>query len=371
MSIDRETPEYPWLGTKPNSAVWFDLDSAIRQAISAIGDPETDNLNSTRDSYSEAIQEFLEQIRILLFVEPEIVITGNDSVESYLAEYLDIKHLNEMKIFLFNKLENLSDERLRQSLGSIFDFLKRWVDESSSQLNVFEFVPRGSAKQAGSISETQAISHWKRRLSAIQREAESAIASANAVRQAETFVVEAERASSAARQAAGLAGNNALSTHFSELSTEEAVRAFRWTLVAIASLLSTVLLGFAFSWWRVFDSMWASIVGHLAVILPMIAVATYSASIAHHHRTSALWASSAAVQLNTVAAYVEQLTLADSRESIVYSLGTRVFAAPDLTGATPTDKVTVFPPAVVDLIKDLISAVKKDGPDVSSTSPHG
>lgn len=345
---------YPWDSEdNPNASDWIALDRAIIDAALKV-------LHAGQEAEEEPegnaiiASNMLYQLRDLLLFSPMTIIDGNRALDRYLPLYLE-KATPELSGYL-----RAVANRDGKPVDDLIQFLLQWIDTASFTLTF--------AGPTTLISEKHAIERWNARLVQISNEAKTSLNSARFAHKAAEAARSAERASVAAREAAGSAGNSALAFHFAELAQRESRAAFGWTFCTIVALMVTITAGTILSVNKVFDSLWSSIIGHLAVILPIVAIAAYTARIAHHHRKSALWSSSASVQLKSIAAYAEQLGSDDSRENILIALGNRVFSAPDVTDATPTDQVSLVPPALVELVRELVSGMKQDSPGKNSPS---
>lgn len=340
--------EYPW-ATAANqyAAEWITLDKAMIDVALKVLEKSDKNFDeSSTETHASIASNLIYELRNLLLFSPMTVVDGELILERYLALYIEeeIPQLSGYLRAVHTKNGNITDD--------VIQFLLQWIGAVSASL-IF-------SKSSSLISEKHAIEHWRTRLDQIARDANNSLDSERFARRAAESAKSAERASAAAREAAGSAGNSSLAVHFAQLAKGEARAALGWSAGTIAALLAMISTSTALSLFKVFDSVWSSIIGHLAVLLPMAAVAAYTARIAHHHRQSALWSSSTSVQLKSIAAYAEQFGSEESRESLLISLGTRVFSAPDTADAIPTDQVSLVPPALVELTKELIAGTKHE-----------
>lgn len=160
------------------------------------------------------------------------------------------------------------------------------------------------------------------------------------------------------RLAAGQVSNDVLATHFGELAKEERSRAFWWTIVAMVFLIAALGIGV----WIIASNAskeWTSILAHLTLTLPALAISAYAARISSHHRTARLWARTSAVQLLTVFAYTQQIVSEAAKEQLFVTLGLRVFSAPDFDDKAGTDQVSIVPANVAETIKELAQTLRE------------
>ncbi|MFG1797260.1 hypothetical protein [Nocardia sp. NPDC049149] len=358
MVTQPEDTDYPWVddNSRPFRDEWLDLDRSIRAVIpQVLGNAWADS-SSDSDETDFLIASTLDELRELLLFKPEPVVIDGEIIQRYLADYISEKEFTELRTYL----SNLMLEQSRQMDSSdILSFLLAWIGNAAAALTMGGFTDY-RVRLTNATSEEAAFLKWRRKLEGIELTSRRAINARMAANQAVSAAGDARRASKAAQEAAGATGNSALANHFAELASDEGNRAFYWTCATILSLLVSLAVGGWLSGFGVFDSMWKSVIGHLALLAPLVAIAGYTARIAHHHRKSALWASTTAVQLKTVSAYVQQLPSEESRENIVNILGARVFSVPDLPEGTQTDQVAIIPTGVIDILKDLVAGSKKD-----------
>src|SRR5690606_26675355 len=131
-----------------------------------------------------------------------------------------------------------------------------------------------------------------------------------------------------ARQAAGDTGAAVLGAHYSKVADKESVSAMAWTSVSIVSLVGVVAIGIwvlARSAALPLGDQWVETLFHLVLTLPVIGIAAFAARLANHHRLLARWAKTAAVQLNSVGAFAQQMPTEAGREQLILHLGQTVF----------------------------------------------
>ncbi|MFC9873474.1 hypothetical protein [Nocardia salmonicida] len=359
MSSQASDVDLPWMRNLSEGDTWVTLEYLLRlaspRAIS-LGELDDGEVSDTALDVATA----LDKLRETLFYDPQQIIDKEETAVRCLVEYVDPRKLSELLTFLKNNFSADTIETTSIELEDVLSFLIEWIKSAEVQVSN----PRpgyhvGAVKNVFTTSEKQAFSRWSRKLREIEREGRQGEKVKRFTEQVESAAHSALVASAAAQEAAGSAGTSSLASHFSTLASDEQTRAFRWSLGTISSLVICFSAAAYFSSKGAFAADWKSIAGHLALLTPILALAGYTARIAHHHRKSQLWASTTAVQLKSVGAFVQQMPSDESRDAILSGLGARVFSAPDLPDGTATDQVAVIPAGVLDILRDLV-ATKKD-----------
>lgn len=124
-------------------------------------------------------------------------------------------------------------------------------------------------------------------------------------------------------------GARELSKEFSALADSQASTARLWTIVAMTLLATTAIAAYLLLQLPNEGTSFAYF-GRLAVTLPLAGAAVYAARISGHYRETAQWAHATAVQLSTIRAYSDSLSV-ESKNALRYELGVRAFGAPGRT----------------------------------------
>ncbi|AEF40248.1 hypothetical protein [Hoyosella subflava] len=183
------------------------------------------------------------------------------------------------------------------------------------------------------------------------------------VHRAAHFVSEAQGAAKKAQDAAGMAGTASLGAYFADFATTERTSTTRWTITAAAALALLVVYSAALvnrHFTTDYEFTWQDAALHAWVAVPLLALAGYAARIASHHREARMWAQTVSEQLKTVGAYVEGLLDDESRSKVMLALADRVFATPDYGSGTRTDKVNVSADELVELVRKLLEATRRN-----------
>jgi hypothetical protein len=105
-------------------------------------------------------------------------------------------------------------------------------------------------------------------------------------------------------------------------------------------------------------SGWQSLIGHLLVALPLLALAAYCARESSRYRENSRWSGRLAVQLKSISAYCDRLD-DDDRRKLLTSFGLYVFG-PHFTDRAKDNQLNAIPPEVWSALGDTISSKKKD-----------
>jgi hypothetical protein len=311
---------------------------------------------SVQPDAGRAFARFLGDLRRVLFDEPEDVFDGNDTEGRFLVEYCSRPKIRELGKFVERILVRTIEDN-PPSAEEVTDFLLRWID--MPQLNVLADWPEENPERTGSTSERTAIDRWVARLKDIESELRRAIDTTSALESAREAAVDAQRARDVARQAAGQTGAIKLGDHFARVATREGRLASQWTAFTIAAIVAVVGIGGLVLRERN-DRPWAELLAHLAIVLPIIGLASYTARIARHHRMYARWSDTAAVQIESVAAFAEQLS-ESTREQLIFSLGQSVFSTPAFSDDPRTEHVSAIPTELVDGVKVIAEKLPRPG----------
>ena len=325
-------------------------DAALRGLVEDLLDDKSDPQTQQRT----ALANFCIDLQQQLFSREEILAdthTGK-TVTRYLVEYADASIVREIGQYISQSSTEIRNVGRFDVLGGTLVILLQKMTQRLYRMAKMGEGPLGSA------SEINAIKTWENSLRRMEDDYERARKLDQLTKAAEEAVSEANHARDSAKRAAGDTGNITLASHFGSLARQEGTRAFRWTLTAIGGLVVALGIGI---WVLAQNSseVWTSVLAHLTLTLPALAVAAYAARIASHHRSSALWSRTMAVQLNSLSAFLEQIPAAASREQIVLALGLRVFSAPDLHDGSATEQVSIVPTNLTETLKDLAQVLRE------------
>lgn len=307
-----------------------------------------------------AVARFLGDLRDVLFDSPEDVFDGKATEGRFLVEYSQRAKILELGKFVERILFRTVDGNPPTS-REVTDFLLQWIH--SPRLNVLAEWPDENPERTNSTSERTAVDRWVTRLEAIERDLRRAIQTntvLTAVESAQEAAEVAQRASNAARQAAGEKGAAKLGDHFAKVATRENRLASQWTAFTIAAIVAVVGIGGLVLRQSSEEQRWAEALVHLAIVLPIIGLASYTARIARHHRMYARWSDTAAVQIESIAAFAEQLS-EEPREQLILSLGQSVFASPAFSDDPRTEHISAIPADLVDALKALVEKLPRPG----------
>ncbi|MCM3485367.1 hypothetical protein [Kocuria rosea] len=264
-------------------------------------------------------------------------------------------------------LKHVQNKPTSKTMDVAAGILLEWVGECVAKLtemveNSLEEDRRSEVRGAlRALSESLTVTATLEKLKDAEEEAAK---SRDRVREAEVQVSESR---DLYQEVTAEAGASELSKDFEEYATKEAKSASFWTWGSILGLLFTA--GAAY-WLLLFDDGAFSVadLGRLAVTLPLAAAAVYAARVGGHHRQSAQWAHSTAVQLKTIRAYSDSLS-DDLKNSLRHEFGMRAFGSP-----TSNNEVAVPPAATTDAealvqrLTDLVRTVAETAKSPSSST---
>ncbi|RAM38216.1 hypothetical protein [Arthrobacter globiformis] len=166
----------------------------------------------------------------------------------------------------------------------------------------------------------------------------------------------AEASATAASDAAGITGDAALSSYYSELAAEEkqAANTFRKLTVVMAfagaGATGIFLAGHSFGlvWLDVAQGDYVHLIQRAVFVGGVFGLAGYFARQAHQHRSMANWASALAVQLMTFDAYLRAVDSSEVKDDLRRSFAARVFGEhPAMKGEpVPTPSAAAMDTAV-------------------------
>ncbi|MCV7365471.1 hypothetical protein [Mycolicibacterium neworleansense] len=315
---------------------------------------------------ARALADLYELLTDVLFVDSAKIFTGKDSEPRYLVQYIDPAKIRE----LGSATENISRGILEGDIPTAdvpVDFIKQWFDAIDGDItwgvSLNSWMPSGFVTE--SASEKSALNRWRKRIKGIElglRTALEAGAAAEVAREAAAETIslldETKSLRDMARSATGEAGASGLGRYFSSVAKDEQQSAMWWTVAAIGSIAGVLALGIIV-FIRGDEADWVPTLFHLALALPLIGAASYVARIAGHHRALARWAKAAAVQVNTIPAFSQQLSSAEARQQLILELGKNVFATPNFDGATDGDRISAVPPELLETLKELVQKLPK------------
>ncbi|OZD00149.1 hypothetical protein CH281_17100 [Rhodococcus sp. 06-221-2] len=206
----------------------------------------------------------------------------------------------------------------------------------------------------------RALRDWDRQVDTIRRayEDQQQRHIDRLIAEAESAAASATSAAAATQLAAGTVGADSLSMHFDSLSTSEQKSSFQWTITAMVALVASgvaaVILAVSYK-----DASLGTQALHLAWSLPLFAVAAYSARLANHHRLAARWAHTSAVQVKSVPAFLQLLNNAESRESVLLVLSTRLFSTPEASDDAHTGHMSIVPAETLEAIQKIASSLPR------------
>jgi hypothetical protein len=165
---------------------------------------------------------------------------------------------------------------------------------------------------------------------------------------------EAREAAEASKVAAGIAADNTLGDHYSDIAIEELKSAKRFRVAAIGGfVLSVCMAGYiAFAIISDHDEGIGSQLFKLAVTLPILAVAFYLAHEANSHRMVARRAKEVEIRLKTLEAFLAPLEV-DQRTILRAKVGESILSGP-LALSIGTDKQPIDTQAIIEKLVDKV-----------------
>lgn len=136
-----------------------------------------------------------------------------------------------------------------------------------------------------------------------------------------------------ASSAAGLTGEAATSRYYDRLATDELSQANRFRMLTVATVVTGILGTAAFvlgpelnwAWTRIEPTDYVHVFQRALLIGAVAGLAGYFSRQSHHHRATANWASSLAVQLKTFSAFLAPLNNQQLADELRKDFGARVF----------------------------------------------
>lgn len=318
---------------------------------------------------SNVIAQLLAAVRDVLFDDPQEVWTGRDTELRFAVEFIPTAQLRELGKTL-ERILIRTLERDAPEPREVTDLLPELVSSLRLPLEQVMRPGRGTAVLSSGVmsssstqrrfttSEQTARRRWAEQLEQMENDFRRAIRLASAVERAEVAADETSRARDAARQAAGQTGSAALGAYFAKTARREARLASQWTAFTIAAVVAVVGVG-SLIILHEGDRVWTESLAHLAIVLPIIGLASYTARIARHHRLHGLWSDTAAVQLESVPAFAEQLS-PDAREQLILGMGANIFAAPpSRNDDARSEYISAIPPDLIDALKSVAERIPK------------
>lgn len=299
-----------------------------------------------------AIARYLSDLRQTLFDDPEEIFNGSETEQRFLVEFIPNIKTRELGKFVERVVMRAAESNPPTEV-EVVDFLLKWITQPAVHL-------LEPFRIAVSTSEETAVGRWIKRLEGIEREFRRAIDTTSALESAREAASEAQRARDVAKQAAGQTGAIKLGDHFATVAARERRLASQWTAATIAAIVAVVGIGGLVLRQSNEAQQWTEALVHLAIVLPIIGLASYTARIARHHRMYARWSDTAAVQIESIAAFAEQLS-EDRREQLIQSLGQSVFTSPAFSDDPRTEQISAIPADLVEALKALVEKLPRPG----------
>ncbi|CAG7642521.1 hypothetical protein [Rhodococcus opacus] len=368
MSTDSDqTP--PWATDTPLGAERFGAENTLRmlsKVLKALSGTEDFDRGGALSDKCNAVRTFCINLRDQLFERSTLLVDPETGakVRRYAVEYVRRDLILELSQLAPTADELVSTGQLDSAARTLLTWLDRLTSSVSHGLTASKLSFAEEFLVFGTAAEESAVRQWLEDLRRLEEDFKESLEATKFSRIAEQAALETIQARDSAKQAAGVTGNTSLAGHFTSLATSEESRAFKWTLTAIAGFVAALAIGVGVLT-RDASAVWTSMLSHLTLTLPALAVAAYAARISGHHRTSALWAKTTAVQLSSLSAFLEQMPNSTAREQIVLTLGLRVFAAPDLRDSA-TEQVSVVPANLTETLKEIAQALRDKAPGPSA-----
>lgn len=286
-----------------------------------------------------AIETLAKDLVIILFGAP----LKGDAGDVYLVMFLDTKLLRQLRVFTDDLLNR---DAPRPAENDAIDRLETWMHAAAESAS-------RAIQESESAQDRAAIHKWIQALEVARQDFERSLNAQVAAEMAMQAADEAISARDLARQAAGETGAVSLGAHFKEISVEESRTAFWWTVTAVSSLVLVIGAGILIIF-RSAYTQWIETLLHLAIVLPIIGLATFSARLARYHRLLGRWAKTASVQINSIGAFAEQISNDQAREELILYLGRTVFGPPIFADDSKTETVSAVPPELVDLLREFV-----------------
>lgn len=300
-----------------------------------------------------ALERLFTDLKQTLFRSPALIYEDDEgSWQRWAVDFISRDVLNEFMGFIDPYLLSLRDGNNPgiTSEQSLIDFLRNWLRNLRPELaNPFQHP--NSTQQA-------AFDRWRQDIQNIADKFDTGLQ----VVTAEKLVGRIENLLQTARKGVGAGAANTLGAHYRDVARRQSWASNLWTSAAFAAAIAVIIIAVNLLNRGVSTENWLDAAVHLAVVLPLIGLASYAARIARHHRLLARWAVTASVQLNTIAAFAELLPSEDAQEKLVLALGDNVFATPLWSGddaETVGEHISWVPQQVVDLLKEIAGKLPK------------
>lgn len=308
---------------------------------------------------AQAIAQLLSDVRNVLFDDPQEIWTGRDSQVRYAVQFVPQARIRELGKTLERILTRTSEKDVPEP-REVTDLLPELVKSLHDPLEGSQLATRANPVSGSLIrstsprpmttSEQTVRKRWAGHLKDIENDFRRRVRLASAVERAEEAAQDTSRARDLARQAAGQAGSTSLGAHFAKVARREAQLASQWTAFTIAAIAAVVGVG-SLIILQDTNLHWAEGLAHLAIVLPIIGLASYTARIARHHRLHGRWSDTVAVQLESIPAFAEQLS-SDSRDQLLLAMGTSAFGSPALgSDDTRSEYISAVPPDLIDAVR--------------------
>ncbi|WP_395307325.1 hypothetical protein V4U86_18085 [Mycobacterium sp. AMU20-3851] len=316
---------------------------------------------------AQAIARLLGDVRNVLFEDPQEIWTGKDTALRYAVQLIPIAPVRELgktleRILTRTLAKDPPEPRevtdlLPELVGSLHRSLER-PQSSVTRSTVSSGVIRSSPSRTITTSERTVRNRWAGQLKDIEDDFRRRIRLASVLERAEGAAYDTTRARDVARQAAGQTGASTLGAHFAKAARREARLASQWTAFTIATVVGVVGIG-SLIILRDYEQPWTEALAHLVIVLPIIGLASYTARIARHHRLHGRWSDTAAVQMESIPAFAEQLSL-DGREQLILGMGASVFASPVLgSDDARSEHISAVPPDLIEALKAIVERLPK------------
>lgn len=307
---------------------------------------------------ARVVSRALAALRTTLFDDYQDVYTGDSTERRALVQYVPVGTIRELGKYIETVLTRTLDSDPPQA-DEVTDFLVEWVRNCASRLRS-DALFGGGGIWVSSTTESTALSRWGHDLEDIGEELTRSLRAATALERVEEAAEDATKAADAARRAAGISGTARIGDHFVKVAKREGKLASQWTAFTIAAIVAVVgIAGLILKPDTAApDRPWYEALAHLALVLPIIGLASYTARIARHHRMFARWSDTAAVQIESVEAFALQMERPEAQEELILGLGHSVFTTPTFSDDPKTEHVSAIPTEVVDALKVLAERLR-------------
>lgn len=294
-----------------------------------------------------------------LFEKPETVFNSGTTRPRYLIQMLPESRISELVQFT----ERIFNDDARDFPGDIveiLDFYMEWLKDAENAAVTPDIIDP-------SPSEISARKRWRDEIAAIATRFDEGLQAGKAADVAIAAAERATRAAEHAETASGETAQSALGNHFSRIADRERRWAFGWTVVTIAAVVAVVLIGLRIVSVAVSEE-WQKTLFHLVLVLPILGLASYTATVAKTHRQLERWATTAYVQIRSVGAYSDLLPRSGgNREQLIMDLGQTIFGTPAFGEDPKGERISAVPADLLDALKDIAKALASR----TSTPPGG